>query len=284
MAYRVQQQQFQLQQQQQYQQAQFQAQVQAQAMANRAVARSPPAAAPSGGYVATAKLQSFRTRLVQRSVGMTQTIQAVLSSPGRSGHEVCLVAIPGSLAGCCCCTLLTQVPTGPWALKHVWGKYEGLFDAGGYWCLPLWKGVSHYVTKQVVTFNAQPKSCPTKDTVFVDVDLSVNFRIGPTEREVKTFVFQMGAERLDAYLNFQVEESIRSLVYGVKHDQVNDLRSQFSTDMLETLRRKATRFGVDIISVKITDVQLPRELQAVPDSNLQLDFNVRVCDGFDATF
>ena len=31
--------------------------------------------------------------------------------------------------------------------------------------------------------------------------------------------------------------------------------------MLETLKSKVTRYGVEIISVKITDVQLPRELQ-----------------------
>ena len=35
------------------------------------------------------------------------------------------------------------------------------------------------MSKQTVTYNAMPKSCPTRDMVFVDLNLSINFRIGP---------------------------------------------------------------------------------------------------------
>jgi len=42
---------------------------------------------------------------------------------------------------------------------------------------------------------------------------------------------------------------------------VNDLRSEFSGEMLRTLQSKVGPFGVDILNVKITDVALPRELQ-----------------------
>ena len=67
-----------------------------------------------------------------------------------------------------------------------------------------------------MTYNANPKRVPTRDTVFVDVDLSINFRIG----DATAFVYKMGAERLDGYLYFQVEESIRTLVHSVKYDKV----------------------------------------------------------------
>jgi regulator of protease activity HflC (stomatin/prohibitin superfamily) len=117
------------------------------------------------------------------------------------------------------------------------------------------------ISKATIVYNAKPKSCPTADSVFVDVDLSVNLRIGPDIERAQTFVFEMGAERLDAYLHFQVEESIRQLVYSVTHDRVNDLRSEFANEMLETLKGKVTAYGVEVVSVKITDVQLPRELQ-----------------------
>ena len=44
-------------------------------------------------------------------------------------------------------------------------------------------------------------------------------------------------------------------------DKVNDLRTEFSTEMLTTLQSKLGPFGVDVMNVKITDVFLPRELQ-----------------------
>jgi len=149
------------------------------------------------------------------------------------------VLTPSTSSTCCYYKILTQVPDGSWALYQEFGaraaapnscrparaegppRYKGPAKPGALWCRPVWKGVSHFVTKQTVVFNARPKSCPTKDTVFVDVDLSVNFRLGPDIDNVKKFVFEMGAERLDAY------------------DQVNDLRSEFSSSMLTTLQAAA---------------------------------------------
>jgi regulator of protease activity HflC (stomatin/prohibitin superfamily) len=42
---------------------------------------------------------------------------------------------------------------------------------------------------------------------------------------------------------------------------VNDLRSDFASEMLRTLQSKVSSFGVEITNVKITNVELPRELQ-----------------------
>mmetsp|Transcript_4025 Transcript_4025/g.5270 ORF Transcript_4025/g.5270 Transcript_4025/m.5270 type:complete len:343 (+) Transcript_4025:3-1031(+) len=128
-------------------------------------------------------------------------------------------------------------------------------------CLPSWKGVSYMVTKQLITFNALSQNCPTRDNVYVNINISVNFRIGPDIERVSSFVFQMGAEKLDAYLALTLEEGMRTLVYGVNHDKVNDLRSEFAAEMLRTLTSKASRFGVTIINVKVTDVSLPKDLQ-----------------------
>mmetsp|Transcript_175 Transcript_175/g.264 ORF Transcript_175/g.264 Transcript_175/m.264 type:complete len:305 (+) Transcript_175:387-1301(+) len=44
-------------------------------------------------------------------------------------------------------------------------------------------------------------------------------------------------------------------------DKVNDLREEFALGMLSTLNSKVNIYGVQITNVKITDVQLPRELQ-----------------------
>jgi hypothetical protein len=64
------------------------------------------------------------------------------------------------------------------------------------------------------------------------VDLSINLRVGSDMQSVETFFFQMGPARLDAYLYFEVEDIIRSLVNGVKYHKVNDLRGDFSSEML----------------------------------------------------
>ena len=85
-------------------------------------------------------------------------------------------------------------------------------------------------------YNAKSRSVPTRDAVFVDVDLSINLRIGPDIERVEQFVYKMGAERLDAYLNFQVNESIRSLVYDVTHDKASTVDAVFHPRRLKTRR------------------------------------------------
>ena len=102
---------------------------------------------------------------------------------------------------------------------------------------------------------------PTNERILVETSAHALTRFAKLLLPTNSFVFKMGAERLDGYLYFQVEESIRTLVHSVKYDRVNDLRSEFSGEMLRTLQSKLSLFGVDVSNVKITDVALPRELQ-----------------------
>lgn len=95
----------------------------------------------------------------------------------------------------------------------------------------------------------------------VNVDLSLTFRIGPDIDAATNFIYGLGAHRFDELLSAVTEESIRGLVYSVTHDKVNDLREEFATGMLKTLNSKTSRYGVQIMNVKITDVVLPRDLQ-----------------------
>lgn len=207
----------------------------------------------------TGELQSKRTRLVQRSITDLGSSSATLMNTGRNGDEVCVVVVPENTA--CCWNCILQVPSGQNVLWSDWGANQGKLDPGMKVCWPVWKSVTAIVSKQVITYNAVPKKCPTKDMIMVDVDLSINLRIGPDFQRVQDFFFKMGAARLDAYMYFETEECIRSLVNSVTYDKVNDLRSEFSTEMLTTLQSKLGYFGVDVINVKITDVALPRELQ-----------------------
>merc|ERR1711998_165383 len=56
-------------------------------------------------------------------------------------------------------------------------------------------------------------------------------------------------------------EAIRGLVYSVTHDQVNDLREAFASEMVGQLASGMEEYGVVIRNVKITSVALPRDLE-----------------------
>jgi len=103
---------------------------------------------------------------------------------------------------------------------------------------------------------------PTADNVFVDVNLSLTFSVGPSIDDATKFVYLLGTSRFDEFLSCEVEEGIRGLVYSVTHDRVNDLREEFAQGMLASLSRKFMPYGVQIRNVKITETALPPDLAA----------------------
>lgn len=212
-------------------------------------------------------LSSVRTRIVSKALlgGNYSRANKLFVQRGHDGREACIVVQP-TMPSCipyefaiCWISPFISVPSGPIVLYQVCGENKGQLAPGCKMCWPGWNRISHLVSLQLVTYNHAPKKCPTRDHVFVDLDLSVTLKIN--KEQVSKFVFEMGAERLDAYLSFQVEESIRGLVYDVTHDRVNDMRGEFAEDMLAVLQTKVERFGVDIKAVKITNVALPDILQ-----------------------
>mmetsp|Transcript_14177 Transcript_14177/g.20902 ORF Transcript_14177/g.20902 Transcript_14177/m.20902 type:complete len:412 (+) Transcript_14177:134-1369(+) len=173
-------------------------------------------------------------------------------------NEIPIVLVPQSPTFA---SLALNVPSGPFVLYQRWHKDMGQLSPGVIWFWPFWNRISHIVTRATITYNAPARDCPTADNVMVNVDLSLTFRIGPDADAARNFVYRLGAHRFDELLSAETEEAIRGLVYSVTHDKVNDLREEFALGMLSTLNSKVNIYGVQITNVKITDVQLPRELQ-----------------------
>lgn len=173
-------------------------------------------------------------------------------------NEIPIVLVPQSPTFA---SLALNVPSGPFVLYQRWYKDMGQLSPGVIWFWPFWNRISHIVTRATITYNAPARDCPTADNVMVNVDLSLTFRIGPDADAARNFVYRLGAHRFDELLSAETEEAIRGLVYSVTHDKVNDLREEFALGMLSTLNSKVNIYGVQITNVKITDVQLPRELQ-----------------------
>jgi regulator of protease activity HflC (stomatin/prohibitin superfamily) len=161
-----------------------------------------------------------------------------------------------------CCIPFFSVPTGPWVLWQSCGKNQGVLAPGLKCCWAPWKRISHIVTKAAVTYDAPTYNVPTADNVMVNVDISLSFKISGGPDAASDFVYKIGAPNFNAYLSSKVEEAVRGLVYGVPHNKVNDLRETFATSMLNNLSSTFSRFGVQMMNVKVTDVRLPPELQS----------------------
>jgi len=98
----------------------------------------------------------------------------------------------------------------------------------------------------------------------VDCDLTLVFNIGPAARQVKMFVYKIGARRFDEMLEAAVQEAVRHLIRTCPHTDIYELRGSGSGKVkktLDELNKKFQPFGVNFISAAITEVRFSKELQ-----------------------
>lgn len=211
----------------------------------------------------------IKTSLEQFGIGSVEDVLTQFTKKA-TATKIPIVLTPAPRAPCSC---YMSIPSGPHCIMHRWGRDEGFhlekededyLAQPGLICVPAWERVSYCVTSQAVTYNAPVKSCPTADNVMVDCDLTLVFSIGPGPRQVKQFVYTLGARRFDEMLEASVEEAIRHLIRTCPREDIYELRGGNSEKVkrtLDELNKKFQRFGVNFESAAITEVRFSIELQ-----------------------
>ena len=95
----------------------------------------------------------------------------------------------------------------------------------------------------------------------IKVDIKITLRIGPSSKEARTFIYKIGACRFNQLLSAEAEESIRTLIHTVQFNQVNDSRQDLAVKLVSMLNDKCNPYGVEILSVTLSNIQLPTDLQ-----------------------
>jgi len=204
-------------------------------------------------------------------VGTIQTpMNAVDAFNNRSG-DIPLVLIPDDRWICSC---WFSVPTGASSILQFCGADvdEKSLASPGLHIKPFCYNIAYCVTKQSNTYKAPVKSCPTKDNVMVDCDLTLVFRISEDPVEVKNFVFNLGAVRFDEFLTAATEEGIRQLVRRTLHTNVYELRGGVHVkEMMEDLNSKFNPFGVRFTECAITEVRFRGDLAKTLQATTEFD-------------
>ena len=215
----------------------------------------------------------LRTHVVQRSISNLMAASEVFhqadDDPTDDIDDKAIVLIPEDPCGLACPRFCFSVPSGMWILKQHCGRDVGLELPGFKLAWWGWDKISHVVTRSTVSYSTPVKQCPTADNVRVEIDVSLNFQIGPTIKDARRFVYELGAARFDELLGAEIEEAVREMVFQVKALRIHDLREEFADGMLRGLNRTMRKFGVEMKNVKITGVKLPESLERALQSKTQ---------------
>ena len=154
-----------------------------------------------------------------------------------------------------------DIPSSVIAVKHTWGRHQGIEQPGALCCVCYPTNIAYIVTRQVIRYDATLLECPTRDNVRVDVDIFLTFKVCEDEESVKNFIYKLGACRLEDMLSSELEEAVRNFVREIDHRQVLDVKSEMAGNMIKELNLKFKRFGVKFENASISSIRLPYKFQ-----------------------
>lgn len=136
-----------------------------------------------------------------------------------------------------------------------WGRFQRLLAPGFHWLWPF--GIEEVAICNVVleTRNTQPQSLTTKDGVDMVISTVVTFTVS----DPKTYLLGV----YDA-VNVIEDSTVGTVSRAVEDTDWDEIRADgWAEKLTSTVRRRAKRYGVDIISVQPSDLTRSRSIRLI---------------------
>ncbi|CAD7960587.1 unnamed protein product [Amoebophrya sp. A120] len=165
--------------------------------------------------------------------------------------------------GCCIC-----IPQDSVAIIENFGKFDQAAPAG-FFCL---KCPGIWVMRDLVTLRVQQKTVEvetkTKDNVFVQIMVAVQFEVIPSRVEDAYYKLANPSVQIHAY----VYDAVRSTIPNLTLDEVFEGKNEVSVEVEKQLTEHMTNFGYQIHGALIVDVS---PAAAVKNSMNEINANKR---------
>lgn len=140
------------------------------------------------------------------------------------------------------------------ALKFRFGKYIGILKPGFRWIIPIIETIQT-VDIRVITINVVSQEVMTEDNVPCSIDGVVFFKIIDPEMAVlEVEEFQFAITQLS-------QAALRDVCGKVELDTILSKREEMGKNIKNIVEVETKEWGIDIIDVKIKDIQLPENMK-----------------------
>ncbi len=145
------------------------------------------------------------------------------------------------------------------------GKYRGLRGPGLFFVLPIVDRVAYHIDQRIRTTDFGAESCLTKDTVPVNVDAIAFWIVYDAERAA------LEVQQYQLAVVLAAQTALRDAIG--KHDlaELIQSRKELGRGLQETLDRKMHDWGIQVQSVEIRDVIIPKALEEAMSRQAQAE-------------
>ncbi|NER17415.1 slipin family protein [Spongiivirga citrea] len=140
------------------------------------------------------------------------------------------------------------------ALKFRFGKYIKTLSPGFRWIIPIVETVQ-IVDVRVITINVVSQEVMTEDNVPCSIDGVVFFKINDPERAV------LEVEEYAFAITQLSQAALRDVCGKVELDTILSKREEMGKNIKSIVEQETQEWGIEIIDVKIKDIQLPENMR-----------------------
>ncbi len=135
------------------------------------------------------------------------------------------------------------------------GKFRGLKGPGLFFIIPVIDTVPYWVDTRVITSSFKAEKTLTKDTVPVDVDAVLFWKVIDPEKAALAVADYTGA------ISWASQTALRDIIGKTVLSDMLEGRSKMSAELQQIIDQRTEPWGVNVISVEVRDVLIPTALQ-----------------------
>lgn len=140
------------------------------------------------------------------------------------------------------------------ALKFRFGKYVKTLQPGFRWIIPIVETIQ-VVDIRVITINVVSQEVMTEDNVPCSIDGVVFFKIKNPEKAV------LEVEEYTFAITQLSQAALRDVCGKVELDTILSKREEMGKNIKSIVELETQEWGIEIIDVKIKDIQLPENMR-----------------------
>jgi regulator of protease activity HflC (stomatin/prohibitin superfamily) len=135
------------------------------------------------------------------------------------------------------------------------GKFRAVKGPGLFFIIPIFESVPYWIDLRVITTSFKAEKTLTKDTVPVDVDAVLFWKVIDT-RKATLYV----ADYKTA-ISWAAQTALRDVIGKTMLSDMLEGRERISSEVQKIIDERTEPWGIDVISVEIKDVLIPHSLE-----------------------
>jgi regulator of protease activity HflC (stomatin/prohibitin superfamily) len=135
------------------------------------------------------------------------------------------------------------------------GRFQSLRGPGLFFIVPIIDTVSYWIDTRVITTSFTAEKTLTKDTVPVDVDAVLFWRVLDSKKAALEIADYRNA------INWASQTALRDVIGKTMLSEMLEGRDKMSAQLQKIIDDRTEPWGINVISVEVKDVNIPSSLQ-----------------------